>query len=416
MKSYIVGGFVRDYLLDKNPSDRDWVVVGSTPETMLEQGFVRVGAAFPVFLHPQTKEEYALARKEIKVGNKHTDFIFDFSEKVSLDEDLDRRDFTVNALVMDEKHNLVKTTLLERSLNDLKNKLIDVVNPIHFGEDPLRVLRCARFGAQLGFSISERTMQLCKKMVREGELSFLPKERIKAEFSKAFKSRCGGRFFEILNQMGALSDYCKELALLFTHSPEKIQWHPEGNTGGHIVSALSWVDKNVPDFEKIEDLYWAVLFHDIGKPFTNESEFPSHHNHDEIGACLLKDTFIQELKLPTKTGDLMKLVAKRHMCFWKMSEMRKIKQVHLIYDMCKCDLKCFLYACFADRFCNDNSDSWKNLFNQIYEWIVKMYTEMEKFHLTPEKIDRIHPKNRTDYIWCEREKIVHKLLEEECIK
>lgn len=416
MQSFIVGGFVRDYLLNRTSSDKDWVVVGSTKEKMVEHGFTCVGAGFPVFLHPETKEEYALARKEIKVGVKHTDFVFDFSEQISLDEDLIRRDFTINTLVMDEKYNLIKTSLSERALSDLKNKVIDVVDPVHFVEDPLRILRCARFSAQLGFSISDRTMNLCKKMVKDGELSYLPKERIKAEFSKAFKSRCGGKFFEILNQMEALSDYCRELSLLFTHSPEKLQWHPEGNTGGHVISALLWVDNNVPNFERIEDLYWAVLFHDIGKPFTDESKFPSHHNHDELGADLLTDNYIQNLKLPAKTGGLMRLVAKRHMRFWKMSEMRKIKQVHFIYDMCKNDLKCFLYACFADRFCNDSSDCWKILFDRIYGWIDKMYNEMEKFHLTKEEINKIHPENRSDYIWCKREEIVHDLLNMENIK
>ena len=224
MKRYIVGGYVRDKLLGKTPQDRDWVVVGATEAEMSAAGFQRVGAGFPVFLHPETKEDHALARKDIKTGKGHRGFTFDFSKDVTLDEDLMRRDFTVNCLVMDEAEKLVETGISERALRDLENSSLDIVDAAHFGEDPLRAVRAARFAATLGFSMTERTRTECVRLAESGELATLPAERFYAEFIKAFDAKAGGAFVENLHELKALNAYCSALEELFS-CPEKVKYH-----------------------------------------------------------------------------------------------------------------------------------------------------------------------------------------------
>lgn len=165
MQKFVVGGYVRDFILKRNPSDKDWVVVGSTVEEMLSKGFKQVGSRFPVFLQPETNEEYALARKEIKSGNSHQDFQFVFTPDITLEEDLQRRDFTINALVMDENHNLVENEFTKRALSDIENKTLDLVDPNHFSEDPLRIIRAIRFAAVLGFKFSTNLLTTLISMV-----------------------------------------------------------------------------------------------------------------------------------------------------------------------------------------------------------------------------------------------------------
>lgn len=210
MKIYEVGGAVRDYLLGIKPHDVDYVVVGAKVEDLLNRGFVKVGKAFPVFLHPETKAEYALARKEIKTGNKHTDFEFDFSPTISLSEDLRRRDFTCNALAKDIETGKIIDEC--GGVDDIKNKILRHIDSVHFVEDPLRVLRMCRFCAQLDFEIAPETMLLAKKMVKANMLESLSAERIREEFFKALHSKCFWRFVNALEDCGALANLLKNLS------------------------------------------------------------------------------------------------------------------------------------------------------------------------------------------------------------
>ena len=213
MKIYEVGGAVRDSFLGKNPRDIDYVVVGATAEKMLSLGFIRVGKSFPVFLHPETKSEYALARKETKTGEKHTDFAFDFSPEISLNEDLQRRDFTCNALAKDIETGEIIDEV--GGLNDIKNKVLRHINAEHFIEDPLRVLRMCRFAAQLDFFVAPETMKLAQQMVASNMLKNLSAERFREEFLKALSSADFARFLITLNECGALKFLLPNFAEVF---------------------------------------------------------------------------------------------------------------------------------------------------------------------------------------------------------
>ena len=402
MKRYIVGGFVRDRLSGKSPQDRDWVVVGATEAEMLAAGFLRVGAGFPVFLHPDTREEHALARKDIKTGKGHRGFSFDFSKDVTLDEDLMRRDFTVNCLVMDENENLVGTVLSERALSDLKNRVLDIVDIGHFGEDPLRAVRAARFAATLGFDMTERTRTECERIAESGDLSSLPAERFYAEFIKAFDGKAGGAFVENLHDLKALKAYCPELETLFS-CPEKVKYHPEGHTGGHVVNALKWLDRNIVFFDLNkqdgQSLYWAVLLHDIGKPLTDPAEFPRHVGHDKLGADLLRTDFCARLKLPSFTAKLCRFVCENHMRFHYFPEMRKATKFDFISDIYKqTDDKpaLFLIACLADRYCNRSDNEWHRDFAESFAAVSAVYEKASAIRLTAEEITATPPEKRAD--------------------
>ncbi|MCQ2914858.1 MAG: hypothetical protein MJ247_06665 [Alphaproteobacteria bacterium] len=406
MKKYIVGGYVRDKLLNKNPHDKDWVVVGETIESMEKAGYKRVGKSFPVFLSYANNEEHALARIEKRTGPKHTDFEFVFSPDITLNQDLQRRDFTINSLVMDEEENLVETSISSRALSDLKNKKLVMVNKEHFAEDPLRVLRCARFAAILNFDIEENTMNKCKEIVNNQELSFLSKERLYAEFDKAFENNVGGRFVEILQEMGALKYYSKYLSDLFEASPENLEFHPEGNSGGHVVHALNWAEKNIDKFALSLDekkmIYWAVLLHDIGKSLTDPLMFPKHHNHDSIGAKLIVDGKLNDLRIPIKYMQLCSCVCSKHMHVHKIHSMKSTTVFRFVKETLKyCyngKLELFLVPCFADRFCNNTSDVWIEKYNAYKSIFSKVYEITKTVLLTQEEIEKIIPQNRGTYL------------------
>lgn len=402
MKRYIVGGYVRDRLLGKKPEDKDWVVVGSTEREMINAGFLRVGTGFPVFLHPDTKEEHALARKDIKTGAGHRGFTFDFSKDVSLDEDLLRRDFTVNALVMDEAENIVETAMSDRAMRDLENRVLDIVNPDHFGEDPLRVVRAARFASTLNFSLTERARTECLRLASSGELSSLSAERFYAEFVKAFEANAAGAFLENMHALKALDAYCPALETLFD-CPEKLKYHPEGNTGGHVVNALKWIDANINFFpvssRDVLAVYWAVLLHDIGKPLTNPAEFPSHVGHDFLGMKLLKTDFCARLKLPSFTASFCRFVCENHMRWHCFSEMRRSKKIDFILDIFKQTgnkPELFLIACLADRYCNRTDDGWKMEFEESLRILSSVYDQAKEVRLSVEEIATIPPEKRVE--------------------
>ena len=420
MKRYIVGGYVRDKLLGKAPQDRDWVVVDSTESEMIKAGFQRVGAGFPVFLHPDTKEEHALARKDVKTSAGHRGFAFDFSPDVTLDEDLLRRDFTVNALVMNEAGNLVETALSERALRDLENRELDIVDANHFGEDPLRTVRAARFAATLGFTMTERTRTACVGIAESGELAALPAERFYAEFVKAFEAHAGGAFVQNMHDLKILTTYCPALESLFS-CPEKTQYHPEGNTGGHVVNALKWLDKNIGFFDleerSVPPLYWAVLLHDIGKPLTDPAEFPRHIDHDRLGAALLKNGLCERLKLPAFTTKLCRFVCENHMRFHPLPEMKNGKKLDFVFDIYKNTGKApalFLTACLADKYCNRDDDGWRKEFADALGFFSAVYEKAAAVRLTPEEIDATPPARREDRLRQKRLAATHDLCKGYC--
>ncbi|MDD9339143.1 MAG: multifunctional CCA addition/repair protein [Providencia heimbachae] len=305
MKVYLVGGAVRDQLLGLPISDRDYVVVGTTPESMLAQGFQQVGKDFPVFLHPKTHEEYALARTERKTGSGYTGFSCYSAPDVTIEDDLLRRDLTINAIAQDDSGFLVDP---HRGVDDLNNRILRHVSAA-FAEDPLRVLRVARFAARYyeqGFRIAPETLKLMQSMAISGELSHLTAERVWTETQKALMSHSPQVYFDVLRQCGALVILFPEIDHLFgVPAPEK--WHPEIDTGIHTLMVMSMVATLSDDV----DVRFAALCHDVGKGLTPKEVWPSHPNHGEAGIPLIEQ-LCERLKVPTSARDLARLVARYH--------------------------------------------------------------------------------------------------------
>lgn len=312
MQIYMVGGAVRDMVLGQTPHDKDFVVVGATADEMLARGFVQVGKHFPVFLHPDTKEEYALARKEIKTGDKHTDFKFVFGPDVTLTEDIERRDFTCNALVYDIKTQQIID--LVGGLNDIQNRVLRHVNSAHFGEDPLRVLRMCRFAAKLNFTIAPETMTLAQQMTATGMLHHLSPERIWQEFVRALESPHFVQFVEAMRTCGAWQDLLPELEQLW-QTPEPPAYHPEGNSGAHTLLAL----KHAESLDSVTK--FAILLHDVGKIITPAEILPRHIGHDKAGIEIINQ-ICQRLKAPHKYCVAAQTVAAQHMRFFTVPQMR----------------------------------------------------------------------------------------------
>lgn len=315
MKIYQVGGAVRDRLLGLKPTDIDHVVVGATMQEMIALGFKPVGKHFPVFLHPKTKDEYALARKEIKTGNKHTDFEFIFDPTITLEDDIIRRDFTINALVQEDENSPIID--LVGGVNDLNNHLIRHIDATHFVEDPLRILRMCRFAAQLDFNIHSDTMRLAQQMVKEEMLQHLSKERIFQEIEKAFSTPHADIFIEKMRECGALKVLLPEIDKLFA-TPEKIIYHPEKTSGAHTVLALKAGKENPPEIQ------FAILMHDVGKGETPQEILPSHYGHDKRGENIVK-VICKRLKIPNKYKEMALLGVKMHMKLRDVPHMRLTK-------------------------------------------------------------------------------------------
>ena len=305
MKTYLVGGAVRDALLKLPVKDRDWVVVGATPEAMLAQGFQQVGRDFPVFLHPQSREEYALARTERKSGNGYTGFVTWSAPDVTLEQDLQRRDLTINAIAQRENGELIDPFHGER---DLQARLLRHVSDA-FNEDPLRVLRVARFAARfahLNFRIAEETQALMRQMAASGELSHLTAERVWKETEKALTSRNPQVYFQTLRDCGALEVLFPELDRLFG-IPAPAKWHPEIDTGVHTLMTLTMAASLSDEI----DMRFATLFHDVGKALTPPEKWPSHHGHGAAGVPLV-EAICQRLRVPNAIRDLALIVTEFH--------------------------------------------------------------------------------------------------------
>ncbi|MBQ8672183.1 MAG: HD domain-containing protein [Alphaproteobacteria bacterium] len=320
MQIYLVGGAVRDMVLQKTPHDRDYVVFGATVEDMLQKGFKQVGKDFPVFLHPESKDEYALARKEEKIGDKHTSFRFTFGPDITPQEDVVRRDFTCNALLYDE--NTQKIIDLVGGVRDIENKIIRHINAEHFIEDPLRVLRMCRFAAKLNFAIAPETMDLAKKMVQNGMLNHLTAERIWKEFETAMKTVYFDKFIIYMRECGALKVILPEIDVLW-QIPERTDYHPEGNSGAHTLLVLHQGANLSPL------LKYALLLHDSGKAKTPPELWPHHHGHDREGRKLVLE-ISQRLKVPHEFRDFAVLVAENHMKLRQIPQMNNITLVKFI--------------------------------------------------------------------------------------
>lgn len=305
MKTFLVGGAVRDALLNLPVKDKDWVVVGATPEAMLEQGYQQVGRDFPVFLHPKSREEYALARTERKNGTGYTGFVTWSAPDVTLEQDLQRRDLTINAIARDEEGRLFDPYHGQR---DIAERLLRHVS-VAFNEDPLRVLRVARFAARfahLNFRIADETQALMRAMVESGELADLTAERVWKETEKALTTRNPQVYFQVLRDCGALKVLFPEIDNLFG-IPAPAKWHPEIDTGVHTLMTLAMAAALSDSL----DVRFATLFHDIGKALTPPEKWPSHHGHGPAGVPLV-EALCQRLRVPNAIRDLALVVTEFH--------------------------------------------------------------------------------------------------------
>jgi tRNA nucleotidyltransferase (CCA-adding enzyme) len=315
MRTYLVGGAVRDRLLGLPIKEHDYVVVGATAADLLAQGYLQVGKDFPVFLHPQTKAEYALARTERKTAPGYRGFAVHADPDVTLEEDLLRRDLTINALAQDEAGGLID---LYGGLADLEARVLRHVSPA-FAEDPVRILRVARFAARfadLGFSLAPETLDLMRAMVAAGEVDALVPERVWAELAKALGEATPSRFFETLRACGALERLFPELEHLWG-IPQPPKWHPEIDTGVHTMMVVDMAARLSAD----PAVRFAALTHDLGKATTPTEILPSHHGHEGRSVGLI-DGLCERLRAPRRFLDLARIVARYHGQVHKLDELR----------------------------------------------------------------------------------------------
>jgi tRNA nucleotidyltransferase (CCA-adding enzyme) len=327
MKTYLVGGAVRDQLLQRPAGDRDFVVVGETPESMLAAGFQPVGKDFPVFLHPQTKEEYALARSERKTAAGYHGFVFHTDSDVTLEQDLIRRDFTINAIAEDENGQLIDPF---NGQQDIKDRVLRHVSPA-FAEDPVRILRAARFMARfasLGFSIAHETLDLMRAMVSNGEVNALVSERVWQELKKALQEKTPSAFIRTLRECGALKILFSEIDALYG-VPQSPQWHPEIDCGIHTEMVCDMAAQLAPGDALIG---FAALMHDLGKALSPKENLPKHHDHESSGLVPIT-AICERFKVPVDYRDLAHIVCREHLNLHRLDEL-KASTVHDLIARC----------------------------------------------------------------------------------
>ncbi len=346
MKTYLVGGAVRDRLLGLPVKERDWVVVGATPAELAALGFRSVGKDFPVFLHPETKEEHALARTERKTAKGYHGFEFHAEPGVTLEDDLKRRDLTINAIAEDEQGRLVDPY---GGGADLKAKLLRHVSPA-FSEDPVRVLRAARFAARfapLGFTVAPETLALMRGMVESGEVDALVPERVWQETLKALNCERPSVYFEVLRECGAFERVFPELARLWG-VPQPAKWHPEIDTGVHVMMVLDQAAR----LSKEPTVRYAALTHDLGKGTTPKDVLPHHYGHEERSVKLV-EALCDRLKTPKEFKELAVIVARQHGLVHKAEEIRSDTLLRLLESVDAFRrperFELFLLACEADH-------------------------------------------------------------------
>lgn len=385
MKVYQVGGAVRDALLGLPLQDRDFVVVGATPEHMTALGYRPVGKDFPVFLHPETQEEYALARTERKTAKGYKGFQVYASPDVTLEEDLARRDLTINAIAQGEDGQLIDPFHGQR---DIEQRLLRHVSAA-FVEDPVRILRAARFAARFtDFNVAPETLQLMREMVAAGEVDALVPERVWQELSKGLMEQKPSRMFEVLRACGALKKILPELDRLWG-VPQPPQHHPEIDTGIHVMMV---VDEAASQGYSLP-VRFAALTHDLGKGTTPKDVLPRHIGHEERSVHLLKD-ICQRLRVPNDCKELAHVVAKFHGKVYRLHEMRPDTKVRFLTDTDAIRqperFKEFLRTCECDfRGRSGNTEkpvphtaAWLDLLNAVMQVdagaIAKQYQAPEK--------------------------------------
>ena len=345
MDIYLVGGAVRDRLLGRPHVERDFVVVGATPDELIARGYRPVGKDFPVFLHPASGEQYALARTERKTGRGYYGFATHFSPDVTLEQDLARRDLTINAMAQADSGEIVDPYGGRR---DLEARVLRHVSP-SFVEDPLRVLRVARFAARfapLGFTVAPETIALMRAIVASGEMDALVPERVWVETERALGEASPVTYFEVLRSCGALAVVFPEVAALYG-VPQPAQWHPEVDTGMHTMQVLDVAAELSPD----TTVRFAALVHDVGKGLTPREHWPRHLGHEDSGARLI-DGMATRLKIPNEHRELGVMVARLHGRAHRAGELRAGKLLELleITDAFRRGerFERFLLACEAD--------------------------------------------------------------------
>jgi len=345
METYLVGGAVRDKLLNLPIKDKDWVVVGGSPEILINLGFTQVGKGFPVFLHPETKHEYALARTETKISSGHGGFEFDTSDEVTLEQDLLRRDLTINAIAETKSGNLIDPY---GGQADLQSRVLRHVSSA-FQEDPLRVLRVAKFAARfahLGFTVADETLELMRKIAASNELATLVKERVWQEVQQAMTTQSPAEFIRILRRVEALNCVFPEVNVLYG-VPQPAKYHPEIDTGVHIELSLEQCAKltNNPIVR------YATLVHDVGKGVTDKEKWPSHYAHESLGIALQAD-ITERLRVPKEYAQLAAIVCEHHTKLHRIKELDGSILLSLLESLDAFRrperLEEFLLACEAD--------------------------------------------------------------------
>jgi tRNA nucleotidyltransferase (CCA-adding enzyme) len=347
MQIFLVGGAVRDKLLKRRVVDHDHVVVGATPEQLLARGYKPVGKDFPVFLHPDTGEEYALARTERKSGRGYHGFVFQADPTITLEQDLARRDLTINAIAEDEHGALTDPF---GGVRDIEARVLRHASPA-FVEDPVRVLRVARFAARfapLGFTVAAETMALMRQMVANGEVDHLVPERVWAETRKALSEPQPSSFLRVLRECGALAVLFPEVDALYG-VPQRAEFHPEIDTGVHVELVLDAAARLAPGNDVVG---FCALTHDLGKALTPAAELPRHIGHEHRGVAPLL-ALAARLKVPTEHATLAALVCREHLNVHRAFELKPATVLKLLgaLDALRrpARLELFLAACEADQ-------------------------------------------------------------------
>jgi tRNA nucleotidyltransferase (CCA-adding enzyme) len=347
MRTYLVGGAVRDKLLQRSVTDHDHVVVGATPDDLLARGYKPVGKDFPVFLHPDTGEEYALARTERKTGRGYHGFAFHADAGVSLEEDLARRDLTINAIAEDEQGRLVDPY---QGVRDIEQRVLRHVSPA-FVEDPVRLLRVARFAARfapLGFRVAEETMALMRTMVSDGEVDHLVPERVWQETRRALGEPRPSAFLQVLRESGALAVLFPEIDALYG-VPQRAEFHPEIDTGIHVEMVVDMAARLAPGNELVG---FCALTHDLGKALTPADVLPRHIGHEQAGVAPLR-RLAARLRVPTEYAALAEQVCREHLNVHRAFELKPATVLKLLgaADALRRPerLEVLLTACEADK-------------------------------------------------------------------
>ena len=393
LECYLVGGAVRDALLGQPAGDRDWVVVGSSPEQMREQGFRTVGKDFPVFLHPVTGEEYALARRERKTGPGYTGFSTDSRADITLEEDLSRRDLTINAMAQDAQGTLIDP---HGGVSDLKAGVLRHVSPA-FVEDPIRVLRVARFAARYhdhGFSVAPETAALMATICRSGEIDALVPQRVWQETCRALAEPAPAEFIRVLHSCGALARVFPEIEAL-ENVPQRADYHPEGDALTHTLMVLSAATKISVDTR----VRFAALVHDLGKGTTPRNQWPRHIKHEHRGLPLVK-TLCQRLGIPNEHRDLALLVTGQHLLMHRLDELRPETVLKLLnrLDVFRRPerLEPFVLACRADAQGRGNGSAKPYPPEQLLKAYFNAAREIDLSDLADSGLDGIEKRNEVE--------------------